>query len=807
LIYIAITESSGTISLGVQEAKEENIFSFNPIASVSSNVAPSLCSFFGQLYLAYAGQDNNCHIASYNNFTDPSAIPTFNFSKITVNQTSTTSPAISASHGKLYFTAIGSDSKLYVGVGSPGFTTLNFTQEGSITTTHAPAVANFSSIEFYRDIYPILRTVTDYAWVNDPAFTGHKPGSSGDFLRGNSLLGYANPNFANNIWRRTVFQAIRPAETLTPLVPPPPAAIPDPSVSIPVDTNQTGRLMPHLYGEGGSNTENNFNKTTFPNQWLSLTPHQLWKFQEWVNGNFTAGNPDATPTPFDMLSAEEQTKTLNFSALEPTVGGGFHPGIELTYNLKFAGYFAGAFRFSDSIKDNSGTVIGQITPGSVGGYMSIPWQGDFWSCNISWWAAMRPDIVVSARGTAPDIKLSKLPWFRGEAVGIPKDADSIDGYEGGYEHMARYWSYFGFVVPETETDYGMTVMSESERNACLDDPTSPCVPVNPDAPEASIQLGVAQPESNSSPNLPDTFYTNTVNVPIPTSGNIVLAGNDLGTGNIFVDDQCIIKIGDTVIYSHDYSNGNSGSITSTPPVNISENLAAYRGQDVQMTIEYIDLHPNKRSGSDYFICFIDVQLGAAQAQTDSSGTFPDTFYTNTVKVAFPPSGTVMLAGSKDGTGTIFVDDKCEILIGGTSVYAYDFSNGNSGKITPLAPVDLSTQLASYLGTTVDVTINYIDLYPNKKSGSEFWLLFPNSGSGGTTTTVEAVKVNPKVETVKEEVKDPAPQKTVEEKSEPKVGNTTSAPKATEPVSQPQSSATPKSLIGKIIHHIKRLFGG
>ena len=88
-------------------------------------------------------------------------------------------------------------------------------------------------------------------------------------------MGYSNPNFTNNTYRRTVFSAIRPAEQLTPNVPPPPMDFQQ--ADIPVAIVQTGRLMPHLYGEGGSNVENNFNGTNHPNQWLSLTPHQLWK--------------------------------------------------------------------------------------------------------------------------------------------------------------------------------------------------------------------------------------------------------------------------------------------------------------------------------------------------------------------------------------------------------------------------------------------------------------------------------------------------------------------------------------------------
>ena len=614
-LYIAFTASDGGLVIALQDAKTANLFTFTSLTTTVDaqvNIAPSIGVFFGQLYYAYTGSDSKSYIGSYNNYSPQPATPVieFDFKHIGGSQTTTLAPSISASHGKLYYALIGADSSVNVAVGKPGFTDLVFIKQGSIVTSYAPAIANFNSINFFRDIYPILKTVTDYAWVNEPAFQGHAPGSMGDFLRDGSIKGYSNPNAKCNPYRTFVYQVIRPAEQLTPMVPPPPMKIPNPTnvtvdgikPSIPDGGVQSGRLMPHLFGEGGSNLENTFNKTNFPNQWLSLTPHQLWKIQEWVNGNFTTngiGLEVTAPTSFEEINIEDQPAALNFSALEPTVGGGFHPGIELTYNMKEPGYFAGPFRFADNITDNDGTVIQSITPGSVAGYMSIPWQGDFWSCNISWWAAMRPDIVVTMDQSLTPPKLEKELWFRGEAVGIPHNADNIPDYEGGYEHMVRYWSYFGFVVPDGTTDDGMFVMDETERAPCLDDTTAPCVAVN--MPEA-IHLGIAQPETATT-TTPFAFYTNSIDAILPSEGTVTLSSSEDGSGDISVDDKCVIKINGTIIYSHDYSNGNSGVITPVAPINISDIVNSYRGFIATITIEYIDLHPNSRSGTDYWISF------------------------------------------------------------------------------------------------------------------------------------------------------------------------------------------------------------
>lgn len=609
-LYIAYTGQDNGLVIAQLGAIDEGKYTYTGFPEKSlAHVAPSIGVFFGELYYAYTGTDNKCYIGSYNNYSPAPTPPVikFKFTQVGGSQTTTLAPAISGSHGKLYYALIGTDTNVYVAVGKPGFTDLSFVKQSNVTTHCAPAVANFSNLTFYRDIYPILKTVTDYAWVNEPAFIGHAPGSLGDLLL-DKYINQSGPGETSSTHRTFVFRVIRPAEQLTPLVPPPPKAIP--AGAIPDGGVQSGRLMPHLFGEGGSTSENTFNKTNFPNQWLSLTPHQLWKIQEWVNGNFKMGTkPSLTPSTktFSSIPLKDQPAALNFSALEPTVGGGFHPGIELTYNMKEPGYFVEAFRFADNITDDEGNIIQAITPGSVSGYMSIPWQGDFWSCNISWWAAMRPDIVVTLDKKYDPPKLNKTPWFRGVAVGIPPNADNIPGYEGGYEHMVRYWSHFGFVVPtidpttsQPDTDLGMFVMGETERAACLDDADAPCTPVNPAEP---VHLGVAQSARPSNPNLPHTFYTKSFNIIIPAANSVILSSNVDGTGNTFVDDKCVISINGNQVFSHDYSNGNSGRITPISPQDITDSVKPYTGKIVTITIEYIDLYQGSNSASDFWLTY------------------------------------------------------------------------------------------------------------------------------------------------------------------------------------------------------------
>ena len=212
--------------------------------------------------------------------------------------------------------------------------------------------------------------------------------------------------------------------------------------------------MPRLTGNGGSTTENEVNGTKFPNQWLSLTNHQLSKVQRWVNGDFEPGTPDQTR--WSGLPADQ---SLDFAALQPTVGGGFHPGIELTYLMQESTFFAGPFRFA-----------ADTVPGSIAGYMSVPWQGDFWSCNTTFWPAARPDISIFRDQSQNPTLLQPRPWFRGNI--IPPQSDTTSGYNDGYQTMAENWPRYGFVVPVLgATDGGEQVFQEIERDPTLDDPT------------------------------------------------------------------------------------------------------------------------------------------------------------------------------------------------------------------------------------------------------------------------------------------------------------------------------------------------
>ncbi len=122
-----------------------------------------------------------------------------------------------------------------------------------------------------------------------------------------------------------------------------------------------------------------------------------------------------------------------------------------------------------------------------------------------------------------------------------------------------------------------------------------------------VVLGVPILERTANP-PGATFYTNTVsNVMISSSVNsIKLACNPDGTGDIYTDDVVTITFtgtAGTYTYSYDYSNGCSGRITPTNPVDLTSNLAMFKGQSITIDVQYADKCGGVESSSGYFLVF------------------------------------------------------------------------------------------------------------------------------------------------------------------------------------------------------------
>jgi len=368
-----------------------------------------------------------------------------------------------------------------------------------------PSLADGEGTEFWRDIYPILSRAVNYGWVSAEAGgvtpenrnLAHGPKQAGNMLSDSNMAAFTNPAPSFNPVRTQIFRIMRQADVWsghsndtnypTPQTPmqklvagfprlidtlpadPPPASAPKPDMETAQRTAR-GNKMPKLWGTAGKPLQNEQLGNDLPNQYLSLTANALAHMQNWSTGDFTNSQPGNFTPPAPKKLAEyspaDQPLAMDCAAVEPTIGGGFHPGIEFPYVICYRSYFDSAFRVKEG-----------TAPGSVAAYMSSPWQGDYWSCNTAWWPVQRPDIVFKYHG--PDNPRTYCEWFRGY-----DEEGALLSSTDGYDQMVYAWPKLGMVLPSRDTagnivtQNGSIVFEEFER-----DPTLSKSPVNGDVTE------------------------------------------------------------------------------------------------------------------------------------------------------------------------------------------------------------------------------------------------------------------------------------------------------------------------------------
>lgn len=321
---------------------------------------------------------------------------------------------------------------------------------------------------FYRDVYPIFVNAVNYGWVSAEAsgVTGakgaaHGPKQAGNLLSPQYMASFTDPTENGKPVRQMIYGLMRRApgksgKLVDSLLPAPPLR-PTSWMNEEFKRDEEEYKMPKLWGTGGKPAQNKKLGIHLPDQFLSLTDWQLNHLKEWADGNFEVGVLQK-PVGLEALPLAEQPHALDSAALEPTIGGGFHPGIEFPYLIIYREKFAEAFRVQKDIE-----------PGSIAAYMSSPWQGDFWSCDVAWWPTQRPDIVFEY--DKKNQSRAYREWFRGyDAHGEP--LSSTDGYD----QMAFAWPKLGMVLPIKNADgsflkeNGATVFVEYERSAALNRP-------------------------------------------------------------------------------------------------------------------------------------------------------------------------------------------------------------------------------------------------------------------------------------------------------------------------------------------------
>jgi hypothetical protein len=344
---------------------------------------------------------------------------------------------------------------------APGITPIITLWDLIRETTDAPGLAEaMARPDFARDIYPILERYSMMQWVSTAQVLLVGWQAELDFLDPEylALLADNDPGHPKSAAaRKRLFRRFRE---------------PDAEVFEPA-------ALPVMLGDGVDYPDD-------PRSLLALLPSQYEMLRQWSRGNFTdKGWRKAIhlpPRPLDDYPIAERPAALDRGALEPLLGGAFHPGIEVTWPMRQPRLYQAPFRLrpydpSEPAREDFGPLLtpdaclaadgplARNTPGDLTRWMGVPWQSDAASCQDVyvpqdfplpvWWPAILP-VDVMPEVAYRQVMDRKLPtaqrWkFFGFRRDWPRGVGDV-GYhaEGGYSqamiHMVNDWSLLGFVV-------------------------------------------------------------------------------------------------------------------------------------------------------------------------------------------------------------------------------------------------------------------------------------------------------------------------------------------------------------------------
>jgi hypothetical protein len=282
---------------------------------------------------------------------------------------------------------------------------------------------------FADDVFPVLRAAYDMWWVT--ALVNQKHSSLID-----PNLGNPDPAYTKD--RQGVFIYVRPPLGL--------------------NSNITGPMtMPHLQGDDpytGHETDSG--------KKMTVTHLQYGMLRNWVAGNFvlaplskvTPPSPLPPPAGPGVITPDG----LDRAALENAQGGGFFPGIEVSWQIRNPNLFAEPFRLNLNASTQYIGDSGPIGPGHFSRQGAVPWHADFNDCrregDFGWWPAQRPDDALPSYGAQ-----QRLDWAR------PNNASSNQQQRTTHEDMVANWWKYGFVVQVGDPlGVGEPQMVETERN-------------------------------------------------------------------------------------------------------------------------------------------------------------------------------------------------------------------------------------------------------------------------------------------------------------------------------------------------------
>jgi hypothetical protein len=252
---------------------------------------------------------------------------------------------------------------------------------------------------FQKMIRPIFERLTQLQWVNQGFAAGFGYNSPFDFSTRAWLERMNDPSPANQELRRVLNNHFRHFDV--------DAWSPAP--------------WPWLYGDAVA-----VPAAQTPRQHTELSQMQLWALEQWAAGNFDADyDPDdRPPSTIEEFPIEQQPDALTQAAMEFCLADAFHPGCEMTWPMRLAGLYRGAFRLKPRDPDDpevpygiqltpsvlnlaDGPINGGQSPGSLTRWMAVPWQTDTASCRSGYDKTYDPYLPTFWPARVPNQVLNK----------------------------------------------------------------------------------------------------------------------------------------------------------------------------------------------------------------------------------------------------------------------------------------------------------------------------------------------------------------------------------------------------------------
>ncbi|MCO7189563.1 MULTISPECIES: LodA/GoxA family CTQ-dependent oxidase [unclassified Pseudoalteromonas] len=311
----------------------------------------------------------------------------------------------------------------------------------------------------FSDVFPILYRLYRMQWVNQADFTDNavntqirELNSEGAFgrllessatektLRESIFKQFRNPLFDQDVDIEDAGQSSSEWVSTSRI-------IPSKDATNIANEPATSRLQIPFYPNDGVDYPGS------PVQWFAIPPFMYQHLQNWANGDFSVTDAEkacaATIDELGLFYSEVFQRSENSAllcargALDALYGGGFHPGVELTWPMRHDliysnnqyqggvtpeinllglrefrlrqdpaglasanmyqdfGHIISVENVAESIiPDSKAAWLWQNTPGDLTKWMGIPWQSDAASCQAvytpedfpipSWWAANLP---------------------------------------------------------------------------------------------------------------------------------------------------------------------------------------------------------------------------------------------------------------------------------------------------------------------------------------------------------------------------------------------------------------------------------